>query len=248
MSLANENRLVKSRQKKRGLVASLTLPDGREYHSLPTRLDVGHDVVHPGHAKGQNRLRLEVERLDGVFQTLLAFAFGLGLGQEFRLETGHEVRGKLGAVVAEPLDGIVGVLDVVDAHVEAPVGLADQRIVLDFAVGALRLEILVQSFLFPATVDGVLVVHPKLDRAGIDLPDLRGAEDEGERLQGLPGLDGGLRHGLRVQTDELPATDGRVEHEGFEGGVGEDDGHILSFCVSTLLSRAVVRSLFPSDI
>ena len=185
---------------------------------------MGHDVVHPGHAKGQNRLRLEVERLDGVFQTLLAFAFGLGLGQEFRLETGHEVRGKLGAVVAEPAHGVVGVLDVVDAHVEAPVGLADQRIVLDFAVGALRLEILFQSFLFPATVDGVLVVHPKLDRAGIDLPDLRGAEDGGEGFGGRAGLDGRTGFRLRVQTDELALPDGRVEHEGFQSGVRED-GH-----------------------
>jgi len=216
---------VKSRQKKRLDFSSLTLKWERGLS--PSLSNVGQNVIRSGHPESEDAFGLEVEGLDGVLQSLLALAV-LRNGQEFGLETGDQIRGKLGAVFTNPLDGIVGMLDVVDAHVERAVGLADQRIVLDLAVGALRLEVPGLAFLFPATVDGILVVAPKLDVPGIDLVDLRGAEDEGERLQGLPGLDGGLRHGLRVQPDELPATDGRVEHEGFEGGVGEDDGHILS--------------------
>ena len=123
-------------------------------------------------------------------------------------------------------------LDVVHPDVERSVGLANQSIVFDLAVGALGLETLVQSFLFPATVHGVLVVHSKLNIPGIDLPDLRGAEDGRERLGGLPGLDEGTGGGLRVQTDELALPDCRIEHEGFERGVRED-GHFKPLSCSS---------------
>ena len=192
---------------------------------------MSHDVIRPGHAESKDAFGLEVERLHLVVKPLPSLAF-LGSGQKFGLETGDQIRGKLGAVVANPLDGIVGVLDVVDPDVERSVGLADQRVVFDLAVSALRLEIIFQSFLFPASVDGVFVVHPKLDIPGIDLPDLRGAEDGRERLGGLPGLDKGTGGGLRVQTDELALPDGRVEHEGFKGGV-RDDGHFKPLSCSS---------------
>lgn len=186
------------------------------------RSDVGHDVLDPGHAKGEDGFGFEVKRLDLVFQSLLR---GVLLhGQELHLETGDEGRGKLGAVVPNPLDGIVGVLDVVDPDVEATVGLADEGIVLHFAVGAFGLEVLFLAFALPATVDGVLVVDPKLDIPGIDFPDLGSPEDGSEGFPRGAGLDERTGGGLGVEADELSATDGRVEHQGFECGVGED-GH-----------------------
>ena len=60
--------------------------------------------------------------------------------------------------------------------------------------------------------------------AGIDFPDLRGAEDGGEGFGGRAGLDGRTGFRLRVQTDELALANRGVQHEGFQSGVRED-GH-----------------------
>ena len=86
--------VVKSRQKREAFQPLLT---------LPSRLDVSHDVIRSGHAESKDAFGLEVERLHFVLKPLLALAF-LGDGQKFGLETGDQIRGKLGAVVANPLD------------------------------------------------------------------------------------------------------------------------------------------------
>lgn len=185
---------------------------------------MGHDVIRPGHAESEDAFGLEVEGLDLVVQPLLALPFGLGLGQELRLETGDQRRGKLGAVVANPAHGIVGVLDVVDAQVEGAVGLADQRAVLHVAVGTFGLEVALHALALAPTVHGVFVVDANLDVPGIDLPHLGAPEDGSERLPGDAALDRATGGGLRVQTDELALAKRGVQHEGFQCGVRED-GH-----------------------
>jgi hypothetical protein len=214
------------------------------YHSLPIFLDVGHDVFHARDSEGQNRFRLEVQGLDLVLQILFrALFFG---GHEFGLETFHQNRGKFGAVVANKTDLVVGMLHMIDSHLERSVFTAKEALGFHLSVCSFGLEIRFLSFPFATGIDDLLIVQTDLDLSGIDLPDLDSAEDGGERFQGGAALDGALDEGLGVQTDELSGLRVEVEEKRFESGIREY-GHDATFGVSALLSRAVVGSLFPSD-